>query len=74
MLSAAAASVSDGPRVDLLSLDADGARWQVSAYADGADARTRLYAAIATALSETGIPLGRAPAPAGQVVARTTAA
>jgi hypothetical protein len=46
----------------------------VSAYADGADARTRLYAAIATALSEAGIPLGRAPAPAGQVVPRTAAA
>jgi small-conductance mechanosensitive channel len=74
LLTAAAASVGDRPRVELLSLDADGARWQVSTFADGADARTRLYAAIAQGLTEANIPLGRAAPPPRVVATRTTAA
>jgi hypothetical protein len=45
--------------VDLLSLDADGARWRVSAVPKYGKGAAALADAVATAITEQGIALGR---------------
>nr|AYM52943.1 putative membrane protein [Jahnella sp. MSr9139] len=57
----AAGAVGQRPAADLLAFDADGALYSVSAYSSAPDARARLNAALAAALTAAGVPLGRPP-------------
>lgn len=61
LLLAAAARVGERPEADLLSLDADGARYGVSAYSSAPRAKARLSALVAEALTAADVPLGRPP-------------
>jgi small-conductance mechanosensitive channel len=55
----AAVATCDRARVDLVSLDADGARWRVSAVPKYGKGVAALADAIAVAIAERGIALGR---------------
>ena len=55
----ATVATCDRARVDLLSLDADGARWVVSAVPKYGKGAAALADAVATAITEQGIALGR---------------
>jgi len=56
----AAVATCERARVELLSLDADGARWRVSGIPKHAKGAASLADAVAHAISEHGIALGRA--------------
>lgn len=60
LLLEAAGAVGARPQVTIRSFDADGARYDVSAYSSAPNARSRLYAVIAEALAAAEVPLGRA--------------
>jgi hypothetical protein len=55
----AAVATCDRARVDLLSLDADGARWRVSAVPKPGKGVAALADAVAVAIADRGIALGR---------------
>lgn len=59
LLEEAARNVGERPQAELLSFDADGARYAVSAYSAAPKARSRLYATLAEALAAADVPLGR---------------
>jgi small-conductance mechanosensitive channel len=48
-------------RVELLSVDAEGAHYRIHVRVEGADTRSTLQLAVATALAQAGISLGRLP-------------
>jgi hypothetical protein len=58
-LASATAMACDRSRVDLLSIDADAARWQISGSVKPEKGSAALADAIVRALSAQGIPLGR---------------
>ena len=58
-LLSATGATCDRARVDLLSLDADGARWRVSGVAKGGSGAAALGDAVAQAIAARGIALGR---------------
>jgi hypothetical protein len=51
----------DEARVELLSVDTDGAHFRIRVRAEGPEARSTLQLAVATALRQAGIALGRLP-------------
>jgi small-conductance mechanosensitive channel len=53
-------------RVELVTADADAARFRLSVAADGAGARSDLQIAVLEALRAAGVPLGRSPARGGE--------
>jgi small-conductance mechanosensitive channel len=55
----------DGARVELVRVDSEGALFRIHVRADGQDARSTLQLAVATALRQAGIALGRLPAREG---------
>jgi hypothetical protein len=61
LLLAAAAGVGTRPEADLVSFDADGARWAVSVHTSAPKARAHLTALVAAALAAADVPLGRPP-------------
>lgn len=60
VLSDAASEIGVEPTVELESLDADGARWNVSIRPPAGETPRALLPVLATALAKAGIPLGRA--------------
>jgi small-conductance mechanosensitive channel len=58
----AAVATCDRARVDLVTLDADGSRWRVSGVPKHGKGAASLADAVAEAIAEQGISLGRAPA------------
>jgi hypothetical protein len=58
-LAGATAATCDRARVDLLSLDADGARWRVSGVTKRGNGAAALADAVAQAIADGGIALGR---------------
>jgi hypothetical protein len=65
VLVGAAVATCDRARVDLVSLDADGACWRVSAVPKYGKGVAALADAVAVAIAERGIALGRRGAPPG---------
>jgi small-conductance mechanosensitive channel len=61
-LVSAALATCERARVDLLSVDADGARWRVSGVPKHAKGAAALADAVVTAIASSGIALGRAGA------------
>ena len=57
----AAVATCERARVDLVSLDADGARWRVSGVPKHGKGAARLADAVAQAIADQGIALGRGP-------------
>lgn len=55
----------EGARVDVLSVDAGGAHFRIHLRAEGTEARNALQLAVATALAQAGIALGRLPSREG---------
>jgi hypothetical protein len=55
----------DEARVELLSVDSNGAIFRVHVRAEGSEARSTLQLGIATALRQAGIALGRLPSREG---------
>ncbi|HVY49398.1 MAG TPA: mechanosensitive ion channel domain-containing protein, partial [Minicystis sp.] len=55
----AAGRVGARPRVDVVSLDADGARVRVAVLTNTTDAKNKLLCTLSEALEQNGIPLGR---------------
>jgi hypothetical protein len=58
-LAGAAAATCDRPLVDLLSIDADAARWRIAGVAKHENGSGALADAIVSALKDQGIPFGR---------------
>jgi small-conductance mechanosensitive channel len=59
LLLRAAVPFGQEARVELLSVDADAARYRIALMADGAGARSDLQLAVFDALAQASIPLGR---------------
>jgi small-conductance mechanosensitive channel len=55
----------ESARVEVLSVDAERAHYRIHVHLSGADARSTLQLAVATALAQAGIALGRLPAREG---------
>jgi len=74
LLAEAAATVGQRPEAELVTFDADGALYSVSAYSSAPDARARLTAALGAAIRMAEVPLGRPPRTAAAAVADSPAA
>lgn len=74
LLAEAAATIGQQPEAELVTFDADGALYSVSAYSSAPDARARLTAALGAAIRMAEVPLGRPPRTAAAAVADSPAA
>jgi hypothetical protein len=61
LLSSAAATVGDSPRVELVHVDADGATYRVTVFSAAKGAKSGLLTSLADALAKERIALGRSP-------------
>jgi hypothetical protein len=59
LLAEAASVVGDKPRIEITSLDADGAKYRITVRSDALNAKSRLYMIVAQALAMADVPLGR---------------
>jgi hypothetical protein len=55
----------EGARVEILSVDSERSHFRVHVRGEGSDGRSTLQLAVATALTQAGIPLGRLPSREG---------